>query len=108
MHHNRTVGVGVELLHLRAQENCDGVRELKPIDRNLRYDFDYQNAVYFEDIVVEKVHTFINGAHLCNKLWYDGFIPYADIIYVNLISNAFLSGRPFIFIGRYFVASLYL
>lgn len=49
------LGVGVELLHLREQENCNGVRELKTIDRNLRYDFDYQNAVYLDDIVVEKV-----------------------------------------------------
>ena len=47
--------MGLELLHLREQEDCNGVRELKPIDRNLRYDFDYQNAVYLDKIVVQKV-----------------------------------------------------
>ena len=47
--------MGLELLHLREEEDCNGVRELKPIDRNLRYDFDYQNAVYLDNIVVQKV-----------------------------------------------------
>ena len=54
----------MELLHLREQEDCNGVRELKPIDRNLRYDFNYQNGVYLDNIVVQKVHKIMSPISL--------------------------------------------
>ena len=37
-------------MHYRRNDSCDGgFEELKPVDRNLRYDFNYQNSVYFEN-----------------------------------------------------------
>ena len=49
------IGAGVELLHLREQENCDGVRELKPIDQNLQYDNNYQSMAHLDETLVQQV-----------------------------------------------------
>ena len=37
-----TVGVGLNLQHLRYNYECDVYEELEPIDKNLQYDFNYQ------------------------------------------------------------------
>ena len=49
------IGVGMELLHLREQENCNGVRELEPIDQNLQYDSNFQNMVHLDEKSVQQV-----------------------------------------------------
>ena len=35
-------GYGLVLQHFRQNEECGVLEELEPIDRNLKYDFDYQ------------------------------------------------------------------
>ena len=45
-------GAGLTLQHLRATNTCpDGYEELKPIDENLMYDFNYQQVVHFSQEV---------------------------------------------------------
>ena len=39
-----TVGVGLNLQHLRYNSECDVYEELEPIDKNLKYDFNYQQT----------------------------------------------------------------
>lgn len=39
-------GHGLTLQHLRYNFDCDVYEELEPIDRNLQYDFDYQQIVH--------------------------------------------------------------
>ena len=39
---NIIVGHGLTLQHLRYNSECDVYEELEPIDRNLQYDFNYQ------------------------------------------------------------------
>ena len=35
-------GRGLVVQHLRYSEECGGYEELEPIDKNLQYDFDFQ------------------------------------------------------------------
>ena len=52
------LGTKVELLHLRRTEQCrDGeqIEELKPIDRNLQYDFNFQQTIYIDEVIVKPV-----------------------------------------------------
>ena len=41
------LGRGLTLQHLRYNSECNVYEELEPIDRNLRYDFNYQQIVHF-------------------------------------------------------------
>ena len=46
-------GQKVELQHFRYDESCQGYRELKPIESNPTYDFDYQQTNFLpEEITV--------------------------------------------------------
>ncbi len=46
------VGVAVILRHLRPDSSCgNGFRELNPIDQNLQYDFNFQQANYLTQAV---------------------------------------------------------
>ena len=46
-------------MHFRRNDSCDGgFEELQPIDKNLHYDFNYQNSVYFaNEITILPVST---------------------------------------------------
>lgn len=51
-------GKGVELQHFRKTEDCDGIRELKPVDSNPTYDFDYQQTTFLpQEITVLPVNN---------------------------------------------------
>ena len=52
------LGTKVELLHLRRSEQCrDGeqIEELKPIDKNLQYDFNFQQTIHIDEVIVKPV-----------------------------------------------------
>ena len=52
------LGTKIELLHLRRTEQCrDGeqIKELKPIDKNLHYDFNFQQTVHLDEVIVKPV-----------------------------------------------------
>ena len=40
------LGHGVELQHFRRNDYCTGIRELKPVDSNPAYDFNYQQTTF--------------------------------------------------------------
>ena len=40
------IGHGLNLQHLRYNSECDVYEELEPIDRNLQYDFNYQQITH--------------------------------------------------------------
>ncbi len=45
-------GFALILHHLRPDSSCgNGYRELEPIDQNLRYDFNFQQANYLTRVV---------------------------------------------------------
>lgn len=51
--HTHLVGTGLTLQRIRQNQQCDMTEELRPIDKNLQYDFDYQQFTYFsEEITV--------------------------------------------------------
>ena len=35
-------GIGLSVQHIRYNSDCDVYEELEPIDKNLQYDFDFQ------------------------------------------------------------------
>ena len=52
------LGTKIELLHLRRTEQCrDGeqIEELKPIDKNLQYDFNFQQTIHIDEVIVKPV-----------------------------------------------------
>ncbi|XP_019856277.1 PREDICTED: DBH-like monooxygenase protein 1 [Amphimedon queenslandica] len=55
--HTHLLGVGVKLYHLRVTDQCrsgSGIEELKPIDSNPFYDFDFQEVVHFDEVTVKR------------------------------------------------------
>ena len=52
------LGIKIGLLHLRRTEQCrDGkqIEELKPIDKNLQYDFNFQQTIHIDEVIVKPV-----------------------------------------------------
>lgn len=47
--HTHLAGRGVELTHIRRNEQCDLEEELKPIEANLQYDFNYQQTTHLPE-----------------------------------------------------------
>ena len=48
------IGVGLTLHHLRKTQTCingSGYEELQPIDQNLQYDFNFQQANHLPNLV---------------------------------------------------------
>ena len=53
-------GRGLTFKLLRRTEQCDGLEEMKPIDQNLQYDFNYQQFTYLpEEVTVYPVSIYI-------------------------------------------------
>ncbi|XP_011406131.1 PREDICTED: DBH-like monooxygenase protein 1 homolog [Amphimedon queenslandica] len=53
--HTHLLGVSITLHHLRASNQCrsgSGIEELKPIDSNLFYDFNFQEIVHINEVVI--------------------------------------------------------
>ena len=49
---NLLVGIGLTVQHIRRTQTCgNGYEELAPIDQNLQYDFNYQQATYLPRVV---------------------------------------------------------
>ena len=46
--------------HLRYSEECGGYEELEPIDKNLKYDFDYQQINHLRHEVTLLPVSFFN------------------------------------------------
>ena len=74
------LGTKVELLHLRRTEQCrDGeqIEELKPIDKNLQYDFNFQQTIHIDEVIVKPVsrhydlHVFRNQCTELAKVFYN-------------------------------------
>ena len=57
MLHTHLLGVSIKLHHLRASDQCrpGGIEELKPIDMNPQYDFDFQEMVHIDEVIVKRV-----------------------------------------------------
>lgn len=50
-------GRGLTLKILRRTEQCGGLEELKPVDQNLQYDFNYQQFTYLtQEVTVYPVN----------------------------------------------------
>ena len=47
-----TLGHGLIVQHLRYSEECGGYEELEPIDKNLQYDFNFQQSTHLRREVV--------------------------------------------------------
>ena len=46
------IGVGLTLHHLRRTESCDNeLEELKPLDQNLQYDFNFQQTNHLPEVI---------------------------------------------------------
>ncbi|CAI8042462.1 DBH-like monooxygenase protein 1 homolog, partial [Geodia barretti] len=52
--HTHVVGHGLTVQHFRKNPECDVYEELEPIDRNLQYDFNYQQITHLKREVVIK------------------------------------------------------
>ncbi|CAI8042465.1 DBH-like monooxygenase protein 1 homolog, partial [Geodia barretti] len=50
--HTHEVGHGLNLQHIRYNSECDVYEELEPIDKNLKYDFDFQQINHLKREVV--------------------------------------------------------
>ena len=49
-------GHGLSLQHIRYNSECDVYEELEPIDENLKYDFNYQQATHLShEVLVKRV-----------------------------------------------------
>ena len=51
-------GHGLELQHFRKTEQCGGIEELPPVEKNLRYDFNYQQINHLQREVIVKPVSF--------------------------------------------------
>ncbi len=49
--YNIFIGVALIVHHLRQSVSCGGYEELAPIDQNLQYDFNFQEAVFLPDTI---------------------------------------------------------
>ena len=49
------IGHGLTLQHIRYNSECGVYEELEPIDRNLKYDFNYQQVNHLQEIIVKPV-----------------------------------------------------
>ena len=68
MLHTHLLGVSIKLHHLRASDQCKpggGIEELKPIDSNPHYDFNFQEAVFIDEVVVKRVRNELIYYFLC-------------------------------------------
>ena len=47
------LGTGLELQHIRKKQlsTCELNEELPPVDKNLQYDFDYQQANHLPEVI---------------------------------------------------------
>ena len=58
--HTHLLGVSAKVYHLRASDQCKpggGIEELKPIDSNPHYDFNFQESVFIDEVVVKRVRN---------------------------------------------------
>ena len=65
------LGTKIELLHLKRTEQCrDGeqIEELKPIDKNLQYDFNFQQTIHIDEVIVKPVSEY-NDLHVFKDQW---------------------------------------
>ena len=56
--HTHLLGVSIKVYHLRVSYQCrpgGGIAELKPIDMNLQYDFNFQEIVHIDEVIVKRV-----------------------------------------------------
>ena len=63
MLHTHLLGVSIKLYHLRASDQCrpgGGIEELKPIDNNPYYDFNFQEVVHIDEVIVKQVRLECN------------------------------------------------
>ena len=59
--HTHLLGVSITLHHLRASNQCrsgSGIEELKPIDSNPVYDFNFQEGVHINEVVIKPVRDY--------------------------------------------------
>ena len=59
--HTHLLGVSITLHHLRASDQCrsgSGIEELKPIDANPIYDFNFQETVHVNEVVIRPVRGY--------------------------------------------------
>ena len=64
MLHTHLLGVSIKLHHLRASDQCKpggGIEELKPIDSNPHYDFNFQEVVHIDEVIVKQVRLETNN-----------------------------------------------
>lgn len=58
------VGRGLTLRLIRDSPECDGLEQLKPIDQNLQYDFNFQQFVVLpEEVTIYPVRLYQHQAH---------------------------------------------
>ena len=60
--------MSAKVYHLRASDQCKpggGIEELKPIDSNPHYDFNFQEAVFIDEVVVKRVRNELIYYFLC-------------------------------------------
>ena len=58
------LGRGVTLRLIRNTEECDGLEEMRPIDQNLQYDFNFQQfTVLPNEITVRRVSTGVSPSN---------------------------------------------
>ena len=51
-------GTGLNLQHIRYNSECDVFEELEPIDRNLNYDFDFQQINHLpREVILRRVSS---------------------------------------------------
>ena len=49
-------GHGLTVQHIRYNSECDVYEELEPIDRNLKYDFNFQQITHLQrEVIIEPV-----------------------------------------------------
>lgn len=65
-----TIGHGLVVRHFRESEECGGLEELKPIDENRNYDFNYQQTT-----ILPRPVQVLPVSSCCNIFLKAGSIP---------------------------------
>ena len=64
-------GHGLTIQHYRYNSDCDVYEELEPIDRNLNYDFDYQQINHLpREVTILPVSVLIDTLSTSNTVTY--------------------------------------
>ena len=66
-----SLGHGLTLQHIRYNSECDVYEELEPIERNLNYDFNFQQINHLQrEVVIKPVSVHVVLLIKCHYHWF--------------------------------------